>query len=110
MLGVPRDWCAGVGYDQNSGLGWAGGYTGEGVAATNLAGRTLADLIQGKKTELTSLPWVNRKARKWEIEPFRWLGVQSIYAAYRKADEIESTRESDEQARVAKIAHLISGR
>ena len=110
VLGVPRDWCAGVGYDQYSGLGWAGGYTGEGVAATNLAGRTLADLIQGKKTELTSLPWVNRKARKWEIEPFRWLGVQSIYAAYRKADEIESTRESDEQARVAKIAHLISGR
>ncbi len=110
VLGVPRDWCAGVGYDQNSGLGWAGGYTGEGVAATNLSGRTLADLIQGKKTDLTSMPWVNRKAKKWEIEPFRWLGVQSIYAAYRKADKIESERESDEQARIAKIAHLISGR
>ena len=110
VLGVPRDWCAGVGYDQNSGLGWAGGYTGEGVAATNLAGRTLADLIQSKKTDLTSLPWINRKVRKWEIEPFRWLGVQSIYTAYRKADKIESGRGSDEQARIGKIAHLISGR
>src|SRR4051812_39040762 len=38
-LGVPRDWCHGVGYDRASGLGWAGGYTGHGVAAANLAGR-----------------------------------------------------------------------
>ena len=110
VLGVPRDWCAGVGYDQKTGLGWAGGYTGQGVAATNLAGRTLADLIQNKKSELTSMPWIDRKARKWEIEPFRWLGVQTIYAAYRKADKIESGRESDEEARVARIAALISGR
>ena len=32
-----------------SGLGWAGGYTGHGVAASNLAGRTLADLVAGER-------------------------------------------------------------
>jgi len=44
VLGVPRDWCATVMMDPRTGLGWAGGYTGHGVAAANLAGRTLADL------------------------------------------------------------------
>ena len=48
VLGVPRDWCATVTYNPASGLGWAGGYTGHGVAASNLAGRTLADLVLGR--------------------------------------------------------------
>ncbi len=38
VLAVPRDWSAGVAFDKNSGLGWAGGYVGHGVTATNLAG------------------------------------------------------------------------
>ena len=40
-LGVPRDWCASVGLDRGTGLAWAGGYVGDGVGTTNLAGRTL---------------------------------------------------------------------
>lgn len=110
VLAVPRDWCAGVGYDKTTGLGWAGGYTGQGVTATNLAGRTLADLVLGRLTPLTELPWIDRNSGKWEPEPFRWLGVQSIYAAYRRADRIESNRNSPESAHVAKIADWISGR
>ena len=45
VLAVPRDWSAGVALDKSTGLGWAGGYVGHGVTATNLAGRTLADLV-----------------------------------------------------------------
>ena len=30
VLGVPRDWCATVGLDRATGLGWAGGYVGHG--------------------------------------------------------------------------------
>ena len=45
VLGVPRDWAAPSGVDAATGLGWAGGYVGTGVTATNLAGRTLADLV-----------------------------------------------------------------
>ena len=90
VLGVPRDWCATVTYHPASGLGWAGGYTGTGVAAANLAGRTLADLVAGEKSELTALPWVGYQSRTWEPEPARWTGVHGLYALYRLADRLES--------------------
>jgi glycine/D-amino acid oxidase-like deaminating enzyme len=90
VLGVPRDWCATVTYDPRSRLGWAGGYTGHGVAAANLAGRTLADLVLGEPTELAALPWVGHRSRTWEPEPARWAGVHGLYALYRLADQLES--------------------
>jgi glycine/D-amino acid oxidase-like deaminating enzyme len=90
VLGVPRDWCASVTYDAASGLGWAGGYTGHGVAAANLAGRTLADLVLGVSSDLTSLPWVGHHGRRWEPEPARWAGVHGLYALYRLADRLET--------------------
>ena len=64
VLGVPRDWCATVHLDHATGLGWAGGYVGSGVTTTNLAGRTLRDLVLGRDTELTALPWVGRQVRQ----------------------------------------------
>jgi hypothetical protein len=87
---VPRDWCATVTYNPASGLGWAGGYTGVGVAASNLAGRTLADLVLAEPSPLTALPWVGHRSRSWEPEPARWAGVQGLYALYRLADQLES--------------------
>jgi len=76
-LGIPRDWHPAVGYDPVARVGWAGGYVGDGVAATNLAGRTLADLVSGRHTALTRLPWVGHRSPQWEPEPFRWLGVNA---------------------------------
>jgi glycine/D-amino acid oxidase-like deaminating enzyme len=109
VLGVPRDWSATVGLDRQSGLGWAGGYVGTGVAATNLAGRTLRDLVLGRETGLTRLPWIGHRSRKWEPEPLRWVAVHSIYAAYRAADRTEyAGRPTDSP--MAKIADLLSGR
>jgi glycine/D-amino acid oxidase-like deaminating enzyme len=109
VLGVPRDWCSTVGLDPATGLGWAGGYVGHGVATTNLAGRTLRDLILGNDTELTGLPWVGRSVRQWEPEPFRWLGVHAMYMTYRAADRQErGGRESTSP--LAKVADRISGR
>ena len=90
VLGVPRDWCATVSLDPATGLGWAGGYTGHGVAAANLAGRTLADLVLGADTPLTALPWVDHNSRRWEPEPARWAGVHSLYSLYRLADRLEA--------------------
>lgn len=86
VLGVPRDWCATTGFDRSTGMGWAGGYVGLGVSSSNLAGRTLTDLILGRDSELTRLAWVNRQVRPWEPEPLRWLGVHSMYQLYRIAD------------------------
>lgn len=110
VLGVPRDWCATVTLDATTGLGWAGGYVGSGVATSNLAARTLRDLVLGDTTDLTALPWVNHRVRRWEPEPFRWLGVQALYAAYREADRRESTTHTPTTAPLARLADRISGR
>ena len=88
-LGVPRDWCASVGLDPENGLAWAGGYVGDGVSATNLAGRTLRDLILGIPSELTALPWVGHRSPAWEPEPLRWLGVNAGLRAMTLADTEE---------------------
>ena len=90
VLAVPRDWTATVGFDQATGLGEAGGYVGHGVTATNLAGRTLADLVLKRSTPLTALPWVGHRSRTWEPEPLRWLGVRGLYTAYKLADRQEA--------------------
>jgi glycine/D-amino acid oxidase-like deaminating enzyme len=116
VLGVPRDWCATVGLDRVTGLGWAGGYVGDGVTTSNLAGRTLRDLILGLDTELTQLPWVGRRVRQWEPEPARWLAVHALYRAYRLADAREAHAAGTVQAqhpstsRIARVADAISGR
>jgi glycine/D-amino acid oxidase-like deaminating enzyme len=109
VLGVPRDWCATVGLDPATGLGWAGGYVGTGVTSTNLAGRTLRDLILQTPSELTELPWVNHQVRKWEPEPLRYIAVQALYAAYYAADRSESRGRSTTSP-IATVADLVSGR
>jgi glycine/D-amino acid oxidase-like deaminating enzyme len=91
-LGIPRDWHSSVGLDRFRGIAWAGGYVGDGVATTNLAGRTLADLITGADTELTALPWVNHRSPDWEPEPLRWLGVNAGLLAMKLADRTEGTK------------------
>jgi glycine/D-amino acid oxidase-like deaminating enzyme len=108
VLGVTRDWCASVEADGASGLASAGGYVGQGVAASNLAGRTLRDLLLGERSELTELPWVGRRARRWEPEPLRWAGIRGVYALYRRADAIE--RRSGRPSALARLVDGVSGR
>jgi glycine/D-amino acid oxidase-like deaminating enzyme len=108
VLGVPRDWCASVGLDRATGLAWAGGYVGDGVTTTNLAGRTLRDLVLGRDTPLTRLPWVGRNSPEWEPEPLRWLGVNAGLRAMGLADREERvTRRPSRLARA--MAPLVGG-
>jgi glycine/D-amino acid oxidase-like deaminating enzyme len=88
-LGISRDWYASCGLDRRTGLAWAGGYVGDGVGTSNLAGRTLADLITGTDSELTTLPWVNHRSRRWEPEPLRWLGANGGLTVMSSADAAE---------------------
>lgn len=88
-LGVPRDWHPSVGLDRDTGIGWAGGYVGDGVAASNLAGRTLADLVTGADSALTRLPWVGHRSPAWEPEPLRWAGITAARWATTWSDRTE---------------------
>jgi glycine/D-amino acid oxidase-like deaminating enzyme len=88
-LGIARDWFPSVGLDRTTGMAWAGGYVGDGVSTTNLAGRTLRDLVLRRDTELTALPWVGHRSRPWEPEPLRFLGINAGLLLASKADRAE---------------------
>ncbi|MBO1900679.1 FAD-dependent oxidoreductase [Leucobacter weissii] len=109
VLGVPRDWAATVGLDRETGIAWGGGYVGTGVTSTNLAGRTITDLILGERSDLVSLPWVNHRVRKWEPEPLRWIATKALYAAYGVADRSE-LRGRATTSPIAHLADVVTGR
>ena len=88
-VGAPRDWHAFANVDTESGLCAGGGYVGDGVALSSLVGRTLAHQIVDTGDALTRCALVNHQSKKWEIEPLRWLGVNSLLALTEYADKAE---------------------
>lgn len=89
-LGVTRDWWPYMNYDAGGGIAAAGGYVGDGVGTSNLAGRTLAHLIAGEPSPILTMPWVNRPVRRWPVEPARWLGARTMLNAAKLADRTEA--------------------
>jgi glycine/D-amino acid oxidase-like deaminating enzyme len=85
-LGMPRDWCPSFRFDPATGVGAAYGYTGQGVATSNLAGRVLADLLTTGETEHRELPMVGHRPRRWEPEPVRYLGARYLQRALARID------------------------
>jgi len=108
-LGVPRDWCASVVFDAPSAFGWAGGYAGHGVVAANISGRTLADLVLGRDTELTRLPWVGHRGRNWEPEPLRFIASRMIVGILGSADRHED-RTGHKARRTLLVQPFVLGR
>jgi len=90
-MGVSRSLKPSVNFDPGRRFGWAGGFFGNGVGATHLAGQTMAELVTGNETERTHTPWVNPAMglRKWEPEPIRWLGIKSRAKLMQMADWAE---------------------
>jgi glycine/D-amino acid oxidase-like deaminating enzyme len=91
-VAAARDWWCSANYDRATGLAAAGAYVGDGVGTTNLAGRTLADLVTEQATDLTSLPWVGHRSRKWEPEPLRWIGINALTQLPISADKHEERK------------------
>jgi glycine/D-amino acid oxidase-like deaminating enzyme len=85
-LGMPRDWLPSFTFDPATGLGHTWGYTGQGVAASNLGGRVVADLIVHGTTPFAELPMVGHRSRRWEPEPLRWLGARYLQTALARID------------------------
>jgi glycine/D-amino acid oxidase-like deaminating enzyme len=86
-LGMPRDWMPTTSWNPATGIGAVHGYTGQGVATSNLFGRIMADLVTGTDSDLTTLPTVNHRSPQWEPEPFRWLGIRYVQEGFMRLDE-----------------------
>jgi len=78
------------------------------VSTTNLAGRTLADLIVGRDSELVRLPWVGHRSPRWEPEPLRWLGINMGLWATKAADRTE-LRNGQPSWIAARMERLLGG-
>ena len=89
---MPRDWMPMAEFDAATKTATARGYTGQGVSTTNLTGRILAELISGKRTELSQLPIAQRRSPFWEREPLRWLAVRYMQNAFLRIDEAGKQR------------------
>ena len=87
-LAIARDWHPTVSFDGN--YARAGGYVGDGVVSSFVAGQSLADLISGKSSRYTELPWIAHKSPLWEGEPLRWLAVNAGLQTMKFADREES--------------------
>jgi glycine/D-amino acid oxidase-like deaminating enzyme len=90
-LALPRDHSPSVLVDYTTGLASAGGYTGDGVVLSFVAGTTLADLIAtpGVPTSRTVLPFVQHRTKRWEFEPLRWAGINVGLGLAAWADRVE---------------------
>ena len=88
-VGAPRDWHAYANVNIDTGMCAGGGYVGDGVALSNLVGRTLAHQIADTGDSLTRSLLVNHQSKQWEREPLRWLGVNSLLALTEFADRVE---------------------
>jgi glycine/D-amino acid oxidase-like deaminating enzyme len=106
-FGISRDMMASVNLDPATGIAGAGGYVGDGVAASNLAARTLADLLLDRKSALVELPWVGHQSPRWEPEPLRWIGVRAGTAINASADATENR--TGRQARLHDVALRLLG-
>jgi len=103
-LAMSRDFHPHMTIDRKNQFAVAGGYSGEGVGATNLAGRTLADLILNRDSELITMPWVNNNSSlkaltKWEPEPIPWLGYRSVIHSFDLEDRTLSNANSSKLKR-----------
>lgn len=86
-LGVSRDLRPHLVVDRTARRAWAGGYLGDGVAASALTGRALADHVLDRPAPLdASLPG---SVRRWEPEPFRFVGVNLMLRLAGAADRFE---------------------
>jgi glycine/D-amino acid oxidase-like deaminating enzyme len=92
VLGLPRDFCVSIGFDEATGIAVGPDYAGDGVCASNLAGRTLCDLLRDQKSELVELPWARHRSPRWEPEPLRWIGARLAAALSASADRVEMRR------------------
>ena len=89
-VAITRDWEPYVQFNSATGFGRLGGYAGDGVTMSYLAAKIMANLIKNTSSPITQLHFVNRKMRKWEPEPLRFIAVNSLVKLSGVADKEEA--------------------
>ena len=110
VIGVTRDWSPFLDFDASAQILRMGGYAGQGLTASYVAGLAAADLLTGRKSFLSTSAWVRPVPRRWEPEPLRWIGANGFYLAYSLADRLEGASRSDRTSAIARIADKIAAR
>lgn len=77
-VSVNMDMTPEIGFIDDERIIYASGCIGHGVSLTHLNGRTIADLLNGDKTELTDFWIVNRKAIILPGNTLSYLGAKTI--------------------------------
>ena len=92
-IAITRDWEPYVRWDNEHGYGELGGYAGDGMTLTYLAGKAMAAEVLDISSDIRNLRFVNRSSRNWEFEPIRYLAINAL---------IKLTDLSDFEERVTK--------
>ncbi len=87
-VSVPTQMVPDIGHLGDARAWYSLGCMGHGVSLTHLNGKTLADLLCERKTDLTSVWFVNRRTIPWPPEPFRFALGQAVRGYLRLEDRI----------------------
>ena len=92
-VSVPLDMTPAIGYAGDKNVVYSLGTVGHGVSMTQLNGRTIADLILERDTDLTDVFFVNRRTIPWPPEPLRNLTIKAILGYMHWEDRIYDPRQ-----------------
>jgi glycine/D-amino acid oxidase-like deaminating enzyme len=85
-VSVPIDMAPAIGFLGDRRAVYSLGCVGQGVSMTHLNGRTIADLLLEKDTDLTRVWFVNRRTIPWPPEPLRFAASHAIRGYMRIED------------------------
>jgi glycine/D-amino acid oxidase-like deaminating enzyme len=85
-VSVNLDMTPEIGFIGDERIIYANGCIGHGVALTQLNGRAIADMVLGKRSDLTDIWFINRKAIPWPPEPLGALAFGMISGGLRLWD------------------------
>ena len=77
-VSVPLDMAPALGYLGDRNVVYSLGCVGHGVSLTHLNGKTLSELLLGRRSELTDVFFVNRRTIPWPTGALRKLSIKAI--------------------------------
>ena len=108
-IAIRRNWESRICVDHRKGLARLGGYVGDGLTMSFVAARAVAEEIVTGENPLAEMPISTdcSKAKKWPIEPFRYIGANALISSIARLDESE---EAGRQSPTGRFLKRLIGR